>query len=538
MKIKLEIQKWHTSLLIMSFILATNGIIKAQNLVLHKPVYADKVLPINKADKMFQLVSDSTILFNSGPFVTDSGGGPDGTNLSVLQNLTLEMNYPGFGAGVIQNKRIADDFEVSGYWRVSSIEFYVYQTGSSENSTINHINLRIWDGPPDNLESEIIWGDDHTNVLSSTSWTNSYRVSESMPIIANRPIMAVKVHLPDFIFTTGTYWLDVQFGGTLSTEPSIVPVTMIDSVSTGNAKQLISGFWEDIVDIGEQGIPFTIKGELVDCNPPTSLTGQPEYFGEGVYGAEICWNRISEGYFNQWFYYDDGVNIDGVGGQASFRWAVKFDPQQLEDCEGASLTKIKIYNRSEVANELRIYEGTDAATLLHTQILNGLAVEAWSDVNLTSSVAIDITKQLWIAVFTEDGLQSPAACGNGMNEPNGDLISMDGSNWEHLTDFGMDYTWNLRGFVTTITGETLCLPSYSGNVINQSTPLQSLGFSEFEPSEPSIFQNLKNDRPLNSFNIYRKDESISNEYVLLVNVPALEGTTHYCYVDMDVYRHK
>jgi hypothetical protein len=476
--------------------------------------FAKKSQSENRAiQKMNQVV-----LFDNGPFITDSGGGPDGSNLSALQNITLGMNYPGFGAGIVLNKRVSDDFYVPGYWIISSFEFFVYQTGSTSNSTFDQMNLRIWDGPPDVSGSEVIWGDDHTNVLSVTSWTNSYRVSESMPLVTNRPIMSVKANVPDLMFTQGTYWIDVQFGGTLSTEPSVIPVTIEDLVSTGNAKQRMNGYWDDIVDIGGQGIPFIIHGELIACDPPTSLTGQFIYNNSNNYGAEICWNGSPGTNINEWLYYDDGVNVDGVGGEASFMWAIKFDPSQLENFGGASLTKIKLVALTAAANELRIYEGTNAATLLHTQTLSGLPIEEWSEVELTSSVAIDITKQLWIAVYTNDGANSPAGCGVGMNEPNGDLISFDGSNWEHLTDYNMDNTWNLRAYVTTATGETVRLTSDA---------ISGLG--------SSIKTNLnasKAIRAISGFNLYRHNE-INYDYVLLTNIPAIPGTTHYCYQDIN-----
>ena len=63
--------------------------------------------------------------------------------------------------------------------------------------------------------------------------------------------------------------------------------------------------------------------------------------------------------------------------RASFSWAIKFDPSQLSAYAGASLTKISIYNRTDAVDELRIYKGTNAATLLHTQALSGLGMETF-----------------------------------------------------------------------------------------------------------------------------------------------------------------
>jgi hypothetical protein len=263
------------------------------------------------------------------------------------------------------------------------------------------------------------------------------------------------------------------------------------------------------------------------CTPPTSLTGEYVYNGTNDFGAEVCWNGAAGTNVAEWLFYDDGVNVDGIGGPASFTWAVKFDPAQLEDFEGASLTKIKIYNRTAVANELRIYEGTNAATLLHTQTLSGLAVEAWAEVNLTSSVALDVTKQLWIAVYTDDGAAYPAGCGNGMNEPNGDFISLDGATWEHLSDYALDFTWNLRGYVTTATGASVSIPMEKPQDHYNNDSRATLAISGLGSTGAALVEDAT--RAIEGYNVYRKVDGGS--YALVGNVPAVQGTTHYCFMD-------
>ncbi len=59
------------------------------------------------------------------------------------------------------------------------------------------------------------------------------------------------------------------------------------------------------------------------------------------------------------------------GGPATFTWAIKFDPAQLADFDGASLTKIQIYNRLASTDELRI---TKVPMLLPCCIPNRLQV--------------------------------------------------------------------------------------------------------------------------------------------------------------------
>ncbi|MEI2690136.1 MAG: hypothetical protein V9H69_10695 [Anaerolineae bacterium] len=96
----------------------------------------------------------------------------------------------GFGHAVSSGFRVADDFTVpAGGWNVASITFFAYQTGSTTASTINAVNVRIWDGPP-NAGGTVIWGDTTTNRLASSAWSNIYRVLDSALTNSQRPIMA------------------------------------------------------------------------------------------------------------------------------------------------------------------------------------------------------------------------------------------------------------------------------------------------------------------------------------------------------------
>ena len=55
----------------------------------------------------------------------------------------------------------------SGGWFIQTITFFAYQTGSTTTSTMTGVNLQIWDGPPDNPGSAVVWGDTTTNVMTA-----------------------------------------------------------------------------------------------------------------------------------------------------------------------------------------------------------------------------------------------------------------------------------------------------------------------------------------------------------------------------------
>jgi hypothetical protein len=204
------------------------------------------------------------VIYNNGPLVNLPGGGAGGADASTLQSAILLNSY-GFGHQVSAGNRIADEITLGTRSRLQKIKFYAYQTGSTTTSTMTAVNLRIWNGPPNNPTSGIIYGDTTTNRMTSTTWSNSYRVIDTNLTDTTRPIMVNTVSL-DITLDPGTYWLDWQTNGSLSSGPWAPPITRNGQTTTGNALHYLSdsGSWGAALDSGtstEQGFPFIIEGE-------------------------------------------------------------------------------------------------------------------------------------------------------------------------------------------------------------------------------------------------------------------------------------
>jgi len=199
------------------------------------------------------------VLYDNGPLVNCAGCGSGGADESQLQT-ALGMGTYGFGHQVTAGNRIADDFEVtdpSGWW-IDEITFFAYQSFSSTTSTFTGVNLQIWDGPPDNPASTVVFGDTTTNRMASSTWSNIYRVLDTSSGNTDRPIMAnvvtVGVMLPQ-----GTYWLDWQADGSLASGPWAPPITINGTIGTGNALQWTTA-WAPAIDVEQQGFPFIVEG--------------------------------------------------------------------------------------------------------------------------------------------------------------------------------------------------------------------------------------------------------------------------------------
>ncbi|MBE5315351.1 MAG: choice-of-anchor D domain-containing protein [Xanthomonadales bacterium] len=229
-------------------------------------------------------------LFNNGAFVTSTGNGAGGANLSTLQTTSLGMGTLGFGhqAGTANN-RVTDDFVVpAGGWTLNCAVFYAYQTGSTTTSTITAVNVRIWNGPPGAMGSSIVFGDTTTNRMSTTAWTNVYRVTEETATDTTRPIMAQTINLGGLNLAAGTYWIDWQTTGSLASGPWAPPISIIGQAVTGNGQQFTgnTSAWAPAVDGGTgtpaQGLPFLLLGPV--GTPTLSLSGTSVNFGNVVSG--------------------------------------------------------------------------------------------------------------------------------------------------------------------------------------------------------------------------------------------------------------
>ncbi|MCB0078755.1 MAG: hypothetical protein KDD73_15190 [Anaerolineales bacterium] len=212
--------------------------------------------------------SPEVVLYDNGPLVTQAGAGAGGADLSELQTV-LGLTVYGFAHQTSTDFRVSDQFTVTGAgWQIDEITFYAYQTGSTTTSTINELHLQIWDGNPSSGTASVVWGNLTTNVLSNSVWSNIYRALDTDPLASDRPIMANTATV-GVTLAPGTYWLDWETGGTLSSGPWAPPVTIVGQTTTGDALQYDGTAWNPLLDgTFQQDLPFIIEG--VESGGPTS----------------------------------------------------------------------------------------------------------------------------------------------------------------------------------------------------------------------------------------------------------------------------
>ena len=171
----------------------------------------------------------------------------------------------------------------------------------------------------------------------------------------------------------------------------------------------------------------------------------------------------------------------GTGGGAVY-WGIRFPAADLTAYAGQSLTKVGIFTDTDGDYgwtysgyyTVNVYLGgaTAPSTLVSSVSEYVPGDFAWHDITLTTPVTIDATQDLWLTIYTPDIAYPMSGC-DYVGNSNSDFLSLDGFTWEHSADYGLNYTWMIRGCVgegdsTEITWSN-CLWK-PGNTINpQST---------------------------------------------------------------------
>lgn len=206
-------------------------------------------------------------LFSNGTFITGLGNGSGGANTSEI---TATYNTFGYGSALSTGFRIADNFTVpSGQaWDLTTMHWFAYQTNSTTTPTITSINVRIWAGSPFG-GGTVLAGDTTTNRLTSSTFSGVYRVTPTTLTSIARPIMDCTVDMTWApVLAPGTYYVDVQVGGTLASGPWAPPTAPAQQggPSTDNGEQfsgttLTWALTQDGTALVPQDFPFTLAGD-------------------------------------------------------------------------------------------------------------------------------------------------------------------------------------------------------------------------------------------------------------------------------------
>lgn len=236
--------------------------------------------------------SYSALLYDNGGLTTGVGNGFGGGDTSEIE---ATFNTFGYGHAISASIRVADDFTVPATktWTLSDLRWAAYQTGSTTANTVNNVHVQIWNGSPAG-GGTVIAGDLTTNRLVTGTFTNIYRVTATTLTNNTRPIMGLTVDMSWApALPAGTYYIDVQCGGTLASGPWAPPT--VPALATDNAEQFQTATgWVVISDataLRPQDFPFKLNGTesagtTTYCTAKTTSNGcVPSIGSSGVASA-------------------------------------------------------------------------------------------------------------------------------------------------------------------------------------------------------------------------------------------------------------
>ena len=150
-----------------------------------------------------------------------------------------------------------------------------------------------------------------------------------------------------------------------------------------------------------------------------------------------------------WHYYDNGSYITSIGtGGSTIYWGIMFPAESLD---GDLLTKIAVYEDSYRNTEpitIHIYSGGNTpnqGSLLYEETVQTEHADAFHEIELKTPVLFNPEENLWVVV-SEYGSHPASACDN-TGDANGRWISLDGTNWKDLANYGLSYAWMLRAYI-------------------------------------------------------------------------------------------
>ncbi len=185
--------------------------------------------------------------------------------------------------------------------------------------------------------------------------------------------------------------------------------------------------------------------------PPTNLQAQVN--DNDVF---LTWMPSEDGQ-GQWLTYSDSTlfTLIGLTEGGTWRIAVRWEPNQIEQFDGEFLSKVEFIPGSDSAEYmLKIWKGEFAETLIYDQEIVNFTILEWNKIMLDNPLQIDASEELWVGIEINQSAED-YPIGNDAGPAvqwYGDLVSFDVGEWASGADFGLDYNWTLRAFITQSNG--------------------------------------------------------------------------------------
>ena len=160
--------------------------------------------------------------------------------------------------------------------------------------------------------------------------------------------------------------------------------------------------------------------------------------------------------------------------------AIKWDPIQLIGYNGAKITKIKFQLGycPNASFKIRVYQGEEGE-VIYEQEVGSVEYNVWNTVDLDTPVVINTSESVWVGyhVIHNTG-EYPAGIGQGVDNPNSDLVRYNESYWGHIQTY-YNYSWTMAAYIE-MDGNTMQLPQTDYSTSSDGEPSTKSSKSEIQ----------------------------------------------------------
>lgn len=277
--------------------------------------------------------------------------------------------------------------------------------------------------------------------------------------------------------------------------------------------------------IGNEQVTFSaVMTATVSLPPPAGFTGEV-----AEQSVNLSW--FPPGSNPGLLQYGTGTPFSAVGfsSEGTLVAAAKFSPVELMPYAGKQLSSIAFYTWSGLPYfTAKIFSGANAENLIFEQPVINPAVMGWNEVQLNVPITITADDYLWIGYeMIQTGFDFPAGIDNGPAvEGKGDLVSLNGSEWSTLSEYGLPYNWNIRGIIENTSNNGISQPI----VLDRISRKPSSETPSLAKKESPATRNSASNPVLLGYNLYRNGQQINSNLLQgleYTDLPGITGTINY-----------
>ncbi len=158
---------------------------------------------------------------------------------------------------------------------------------------------------------------------------------------------------------------------------------------------------------------------------------------------------------------DQWATSIGTGAVSPTYWGISFPV--TKQYAGLTLTKLAVFDAAKGGSAqytANIYFGGETApeTLVSTKQFTLSGADQMVEVELSTPVTIDGTQPLWITFYCDQSAY-PVASSLKSEYLTTDWLSIDGKDWKHAPEYGLNGSWMIKGYLENAAGKVRVLSS-------------------------------------------------------------------------------